>query len=66
MNEVNDHRADIAALDPDIAVLYPDIAALYPCRSRSRPPSFPLSVHVIPAKAGIQTIAAKFATRNQA
>ena len=30
MNEVNDHRADIAALDPDTAVLDPDIANLDP------------------------------------
>ena len=41
MNEVNDHRADIAALDPNIAALDLDIAALDSRRSRSPPPSFP-------------------------
>ena len=42
------------------------VPAFLPRHSRFFTPSFPLFSPVIPAKAGIQMIAAKFAIRNQA
>ena len=63
---MDDYRAGIADFYPAVPDFYPAVPDLYPAVPAPYPLSFPPSTPVIPAKAGIQTIADKPATRNQA